>query len=227
MLGVYMKRLICVISLCIANISYANTLEEFFSIARVNADKFESEIPHLKRTVTFRYKPSSSSILQSARYDHLNQKLSIYEIFGFLDRWIEKCKPISVENGMNSFGAKGVFTRFKCNQIVLNDEWRYGVASDSEPLAVIPMSPSEFRAIKSDGPTLEIVFQLIANSNGEIFKSFDNIQKATINDPREKQIKGFHVHGGILKLTLYSPDGKKNWLVLTEKDVLILNLRTA
>ena len=184
-------------------------MDSFIAIAQINADKFESELPNLNRTITFKYKPLIYWPFKSAQYDPVTQTLSMNSIFELLDGWIEKCLKESEQLGVNGFGVKSRFTKYKCTQIVLKDEWSFPMNVEEPRAASISMSPSEYRSFKFDSPVIEITFHINSSSREEVFQSFNNIVYATLTNPKEKVIKGFRVSGQLKKISIFTPDGKK------------------
>lgn len=204
-----MKKFLLIVFFSISNFSFADALDSFIATAHSNANKFESEISNLNRIMTFKYKPIIYWPLNSAKYDPTTNTLSLNSIFELLDGWIERCAPISDQMGVNGFGAKIKFTRYKCSQVVLKDEWNFSYSLDPLETAKISLTPSEYRALKADSPTLEVTFYIKGNPQEEVFKSFDRIEYATVRSPKEKIIKGFQINGQLKKITIFMPDGKK------------------
>ena len=129
-------------------------------------------------------------------------------IFGLLDGWIERCKPIFDQIGVNGFGAQIKFSRYKCSHVVLKDEWSFSCTLDPLETAKISLTPNEYRELKADSPTIEVVFYIKGNPQEEVFKSFDRIEYATVRGPK-KIIKGFEINGQLKKIIIFTQDGKK------------------
>jgi hypothetical protein len=204
-----MKKLLTCLLLLLPSWTFADSLSNMIAMVRAVADRYESELPNLNREVSLRYRAPGYWGVRDAKYDHVDRTLSVSEIFHLIDQWtVERCKSASQHRGTNGFGARAIFVRVKCDRVVLHDSW-----ITDEPV-VIPMTPTEFRALKTDEPLLEIKFRLMTNSDGLFVKSFTNTEHATLARPREKEIDGFHVYGQIREISVFWPDGHKKMIHL-------------
>ncbi len=173
--------------------------------AKQNNGKFSSEISSLPKRVVLRSKPFDGW-WTFGEYDQERKVLRNSRIGTVSSQWIyEKCKPEGSFVGSNAYGAKATVQRSICERLEIQDDAIRGLAIGNPD---IPMSPQQFRELKSQGPIYEIEFEVGKNVRQEVASVQTVYATATISDPNEKKIQVLRVNGKFEVLRILSPDGK-------------------
>lgn len=185
-------------------LSYASE-EWLVNFAKQNDGKFSSEIDSIPKKVVVRSKPFDGW-WKFSKYDQERGVLTDSIIGRVWYEWIyERCKPSGSFIGFNSFGVKTTVARYNCYRLEIQDNTINGLDVGSP---VIPMTPQQFRDLKSKGPIYEIEFSVGKDVEQEVASIQKIFSDATISDPIQRKILVFRINGKFEVLRILTPDGK-------------------